>query len=328
MTEHPFAPYVRILGKGPNLSRALTRQETAEAATLILDGRVEPIQLGAFLCLLRVRTESPEEMAGFLDAIRPRVARPQGVPAPDLDWPSYAGKSRQLPWYLLAALLLSRQGIGVLMHGAEDHTPGRLYTRAAMAALGLPLAETPEQAAGHLARHRLAHLPLAALSPVLDGIMALKPLLGLRSPLHSVLRQLNPWGAAHSLCSVFHPNYREVHVKAAALLQDPSLAVIKGDGGEFERRPEKPCTVEFLRDGQMGAEDWPALLPGTTQPHEDSLDPARLRAVWEGQETSAYAEAALLGTVALVLRQLGRAASPDAAMQQAAELWAARQRLA
>ncbi|MDP2785557.1 MAG: hypothetical protein Q8O38_13330, partial [Sulfurimicrobium sp.] len=59
--EHPFAQYVRILGKGPNLSRALTAQETEDAVRLIMSGLVEPVQLGAFLTLLRVKTETPEE---------------------------------------------------------------------------------------------------------------------------------------------------------------------------------------------------------------------------------------------------------------------------
>lgn len=323
--EHPFAQYVRILGKGPNLSRSLTREETAAAARMILAGQVEPVQLGAFLCLLRVRTEEPAEMAGFLDALADDVRRPDGMAAPDLNWPSYAGKSRRLPYYLLAAIALADSGVSILMHGAEDHTPGRLYTRAALAALGLPLADSAEQAAAHLASHRLAHLPLAALSPRLQQVMDLRRLLGLRSPLHSILRQMNPWGAAHSVCSVFHPNYRAVHVETGRLLGDASLAVIKGDGGEFERRPEKPCEVEALRDGAVVLEEWPALL-AESPVNEDHLDPARLAALWRGAAADRLGEAAVIGTIALVLRQMGRAASPAEAIEQATALWAGRNR--
>ena len=53
-TEHPFAQYVRIIGKGPHLSRPLTQDEMQEAARMIMAGDVEPLQLGAFLCILRV----------------------------------------------------------------------------------------------------------------------------------------------------------------------------------------------------------------------------------------------------------------------------------
>ena len=47
--EHPFAQFVRIIGKGPKLSRPLTEDEMLEAARMILAGDVEPLQLGAFL---------------------------------------------------------------------------------------------------------------------------------------------------------------------------------------------------------------------------------------------------------------------------------------
>ncbi len=57
--EHPFAPYVRILGKGKKGSRSLSRAEARDAMTRILRGEVEDVQLGAFLMLLRVKRKLP-----------------------------------------------------------------------------------------------------------------------------------------------------------------------------------------------------------------------------------------------------------------------------
>ena len=98
--EHPFAPFVRILGKGKRGARSLTREEAREAMGMLLDDKVEDTQLGAFLMLLRHKEESPEELAGFTEALRERLDAPPL--AVDLDWPTYAGKKRHLPWYLLA----------------------------------------------------------------------------------------------------------------------------------------------------------------------------------------------------------------------------------
>ena len=67
---HPFAPFVRTICRGEKLSRSLSREEAAEAMGMILSGRVDPIQLGAFLMVLRYRKETPEELAGFADAAR------------------------------------------------------------------------------------------------------------------------------------------------------------------------------------------------------------------------------------------------------------------
>lgn len=71
--EHPFAQFVRILGKGKRGARSLTREEAREALGMILDGRVEDTQLGAFLMLLRHKEESSEELAGFTEAVRERL---------------------------------------------------------------------------------------------------------------------------------------------------------------------------------------------------------------------------------------------------------------
>ncbi|MDD1610672.1 MAG: glycosyl transferase, partial [Methylococcaceae bacterium] len=53
--EHPFADIIRILGKGKKGSRPLTQEEAYRAMRMILADEVLPIQLGAFLMLMRVK---------------------------------------------------------------------------------------------------------------------------------------------------------------------------------------------------------------------------------------------------------------------------------
>ena len=68
--EHPFAQYVRILGKGRKGSRGLTQEEAKETFRMILNDEVTPEQLGAYLMLMRVKEETPEEVAGAALAIK------------------------------------------------------------------------------------------------------------------------------------------------------------------------------------------------------------------------------------------------------------------
>lgn len=322
--EHPFAQYVRILGKGPTLSRSLTEQETFEAVSMILRGEVEPIQLGAFLCLIRVKTETPEELAGFARAARTAVERPADAPAVDLDWPSYAGKSRRLPWFLLSALLLARSGVTVFMHGTDGHTAGRLFSGGALEALGVPIAGSMDEAAAQLRARRFTYLPLAAMAPKLHAIIGLKPLLGLRNPVHTVARMLNPFDAPCQIVGVAHPPYRDAHQKAAAILGQPHLAVFKGEGGEAERRPEKPADVLTIRGGDLGSETWAPMAATTTVRHDDALDVARLKALWEGASDDAEGRDVVIATTAVALKLLGRADTQEQAEALAAALWQAR----
>ena len=321
--EHPFAQFVRIIGKGPHLSRPLTEDEMTEATRMILTGDVEPVQLGAFLCVLRVRTEEPAEAAGFVRAVRESLDLPANSPSVDLDWPAYAGKKRQLPWFVLAALLLAENGVRVFMHGAEGHTPGRVYVSEALSSLGLSDAGSLADAASRLEKDGFAYLQLGPLSPRLQEIMEFRPLLGLRSPVHTFARMINPFAAACSLQAVFHPGYRDVHREAAQLLGQPHMVVFKGEGGEGERRPEKPAVVQALRHGEMSDEEWPIMLHENVT-KDESMDLRRLSSVWRGEENSPYATGAIVGTVAIVLRLMGRADSPEEAQSAAQSLWSAR----
>ena len=98
---HPFARFINILGRGKTLTRSLTIEEAEEAMAMILAGETLPEQLGAFLMLLRVKEESPAEIAGFVRAARATMQAPARAPHVDVDWSSYAGKGRQLPWFIL-----------------------------------------------------------------------------------------------------------------------------------------------------------------------------------------------------------------------------------
>ena len=324
--EHPFAQYVRIIGKGPHLSRPLTEEEAFEAGKMIMAGEVEPIQLGAFLCVLRVRTEEASEGAGFVRAIRDSLDMPDNRPAVDLDWASYSGKLRQLPWYILSALTLAQHGIKICMQGTEGHTPGRIYTREVLNALEVPIAATLTEAATQIEADNFSFIPLSDLSPRLQEIIELKSILGLRSPVNTFARMINPFDAPHEIQGVFHPAYRDVHRETAKLLGQPHMAVFKGEGAEVERRPQKPVQVMSLHDGDSWEETWAPMIDEDVK-HDETMDLTRLYKVWFDEEHDAYASAAIIGTMAIALRLMGRSESKDAALSQARDMWEARSRV-
>jgi anthranilate phosphoribosyltransferase len=317
--EHPFAEYVRILGKGKNGSRPLTQDEAYKSMLMILKGEVEPVQLGAFMMLMRVKEETREELAGFIQAARDSFELPNNIEV-DLDWSSYAGKRRHLPWFLLSALLLANQGIKVFMHGSRGHTNDRVYTQDVLSYLGIDYATSFEQVAEQLEQTNFSYLPLEYLSPKLHEIIELRPLMGLRSPVHTLVRMINPLNAHYVLQGIFHPGYRPVHQEAALLLNMPHLAVMKGEGGEIERNPDMECLVQSVHNGELSDEMWPPLFSKrhVKQPH---LEPERLVSLWRGEIEDEYAEGAIVGTTAIALRLMQKAGSVDEAHQLAQQMW-------
>jgi len=319
-SEHLFAPYIRILGKGRKGSRSLTQEEAFDAMSLILDNQVEEVQLGAFLMLMRVKEETPEELAGFIQAAREVIAITPPATAIDLDWSSYAGKRRHLPWFLLAVRLLTDHGVTVFMHGAKGHTEGRIYTQDLLSYVGLPEATSVEQAEQQLTQNRFSYLSLEHFCPKLAHIINLRPILGLRSPVHTLARMLNPFAATASIQGIFHPGYRPTHQEAAAILNDPHVAVIKGEGGEIERNPDVPCLVQSVHLTHRIDEQWPALFSKRHR-KPDTLNPQQLADLWQGTLVDEYAEATIIGTTAITLKLIGQASSQSDAENKAKSLW-------
>ena len=286
---------------------------------MLLRGEADPHQVGAFLMLLRYRGEDPEEVTGLALAAREAVGAgsPEGSAPVDLDWPSYgAGRTRGAPWYLLAALALARTGRRVVMHGSNELSAGTPVTEA-LARLGLRPAADRAEALRQVDETGFAYLPLAAMGPDLARLLALRRLLGLRSPLNTVARLLDPFDAKAGVDGVFHPPYVALHLAAAERLGRPRLLVLKGGGGEAERNPAKPVAAHLH---VLGAPARELALPAiaAARPGESAAD---LRRVWEGAAGDGPEEAVVVATVALGLLALGEAATPREADERAWEVW-------
>lgn len=316
--QHPFAKYVAILARGKTKTRSLTLYEARDSMAMILRGEALPEQIGAFLMLLRLKEETPEEIAGFTLGARDAMGLPD-LPAIDLDWSSYAGKRRQLPWFILSVLLLAQNGVKVFMHGTEGHTEGRVYTRDVLEQLGIPVARDLSDAADQIHQNNFAYLSLRAFGPELQALIDLRPVLGLRSPVHSFARMLNPMKAPATMQGIFHRGFMDIHAGAGLLLNQP-LSVFRGEGGEIERRPNKPTVVWTASSDEIETEQWPALIPDGHVPADEIMNVEKLRAVWQGQ-LDEYGEMSVVGTLAVALKLLRKTDTIEGAQKLAKTMW-------
>jgi anthranilate phosphoribosyltransferase len=138
---------------------------------------------------------------------------------------------------------------------------------------------------------------------------------------------LNPFNAEYVMQGIFHPGYRPMHQEAAMLMNQPHLAVIKGEGGEIERNPDIPCLVQSVHHGELSDEEWPAMF-NRRHVKDDDLNIERLRALWLDQGANdnidEYGTAAVIGTTAITLKMMGRADDIESAEKLAKEMWEAR----
>ena len=71
---HPFAEYLRTIGRGSTVGRLPSEVEAEAAFDMILNDQVDHTQLGAFLLVLRYWTETLSELAGFMRSARKEFA--------------------------------------------------------------------------------------------------------------------------------------------------------------------------------------------------------------------------------------------------------------
>ncbi len=317
--SNALAPFVAILGRGPGRSRSLTFDEAKEALGIVLSGDAAPEATGALLMLMRMKGETAEEIAGFVEAARSVI--PLMDAKPSLDWPSYAaGRTRGHPWFLLSAKIVAQTGHSVLIHGWNSHQNPIASVRAALEGIGISSAQSLTDVGGKLAQDGIVYLPFEVASEPLFRLLRLREVLGLRSCINTVLRVLNPAKAEASVQGVFHPPYRLLQADAGAILGQTTLTVLKGGGGEFERHPSKDVALFGLRHGAAWESNANGFWDETRRLAEATTDEGATAALWNGELDDPFAEAIVLGTAATALESLGVVDG----MTVATEIWSSR----
>ena len=98
---------------------------------------------------------------------------------------------------------------------------------------------------------------------------------------------------------------------------------LRSKGGEIEINPDSPAHLYGTEAGQSWDEEWPALS-ALRHVKPERLEPQVLVEFWRGEREDAYGELAVIATIALGLRGLGR--DREAAFAEARQRWSARDR--
>lgn len=314
-----FKKFIQIIGKGQRSGRTLTQAESFEAMTLLLSGKISAEQRGAFLMLLRVREETKEEIAGFLQAARDFNSSAFASVAVDLDMPCYAGKRRHLPWLILSIMCLTQTGKTVFIHGTQEPDTQRLYVSDALNQLGFCAATSNSELTQQIQHNGFAYTDLSLINPALDHLIKLRAQLGLRSCANTLARMLNPSNAKASLQGVYHKGLDNKHAGASRILNEANACVFRGDAGEVEVNPERDCDLLISESGETRVVTLPKVNEQwSIKPR--ALDVQLIKEVWAGTKADNYGYAATISTLAAMLVVTDQI-SPEQAFIEAKALW-------
>ena len=247
-----IAALIGRVARGERGSENLNRQEAAEIFARLLRPDADELQLGAFLIAQRMKGESSEELAGFIDAARSTIAGYGEVSAPAaIDLPCYAGKRRAAPAHLAAAMRARDAGLPVFVHGVE-RIEGRVTAWQLLSRAGVRRAGSLAEAAEIVAAEGIVYADLGDLSPDLFRLYHLRGRLGVRSFVNTVARMLNPLACAGQLNGMFHTPYADYMAKANAMLAQPRSLIFMGAEGEPELYASRQKLVKMQINDEIG----------------------------------------------------------------------------
>ncbi len=279
-----ISQYIKEIGRGKDGARSLSRAQATDLMGQLLDGSVTDLEVGAFCLAMRIKGETAEEMAGFLDATHARLNRLPDNGQITVVLPSYNG-ARKLPLLTpLLALLLAREGLPVLVHGTATEDK-RISSEAVFAALGIAASVPHEPLPGG----SLAFVPTERLNEGLKRLLDVRRVVGLRNPAHSLVKLMNPCaGRALVVGSYTHPEYAHSMAETFALVGAHAL-LLRGTEGEPVAAARRTPQMDAFHSGQRELLQAAQGGPLTALP---DLPPGT-----DAAATATYIHAVLVGTL-------------------------------
>jgi len=243
----PLREHIKLAVEGVDLSR----EQAASALDAMLEGTAPVTQMAALLVALRMKGETPDEIAGAAQALRSRATRVEVSSDRLIDTCGTGGDaSHTFNISTTAAFVAAAGGARVAKHGNRA-VSSKCGSADVLAALGVEV-ELPPQAVGacieecgigflFAPRH---HAAMRHVAPVRKDL-GLRTLFNLLGPL------ANPAGARRQLLGVYSPQLVPVLAQTLLELGCDRAFVVHGFGGLDEISTAGPTVICEVRDRRV-----------------------------------------------------------------------------
>lgn len=230
---------IQRVATGPDLSKDISREEAHLGMKAIIENQIDPVQVAIFFIALRMKRETMDENKGVLDAILETTRRvtAQVDEVVDVGDP-YDGYNRCLPTAPFLGPLLAELGVHVVSHGLDRVGPKYGVTaRHILAAAGVPVDLTPEQAAARLADPALGwtYIDQARSNPGLHNMVGLRAQMIKRQVITTVEVLSKPIAGrkkTHFITGFVHKPYPPIYAELARVAGFDSACIVRGvEGG-------------------------------------------------------------------------------------------------
>lgn len=230
----------------------LSATEAEAAFDILMAGAATPIRAASLLTALRVRGETPAEVAGGVRALRRAmvpVAAPVGAPLVDTCGTG-GGRLTTFNISTAAALLAAGAGVRIAKHGNRSFS-SRCGSADVLEALGVTIELTPEGMASVLAEAGIVFMFAPLLHPAMRHMGPVRRELGFPTIMNLLGPLTNPAGAQRQVVGVSDPALLDLIAGALLELGHDRALVVHGEPGIDELSPLGTTDVVELRDGAL-----------------------------------------------------------------------------
>lgn len=237
---------IRRLAAGESLEGPAS----AEAFGTIMRGDASPVQVAALLMGLRVKGETPVEVAGAAAALRGAMVRLDADRPDELVDTCGTGGGTVTTFNIstAAGLLAAGLGVRVAKHGNRSFT-SQCGSADVLEALGVPLDVTPAVMARALREAGIVFMFAPSMHPAMRHVGPVRRELAIPTVMNFVGPLANPAGAGRQVLGVADERRMPLLAEALATLGSRHALVVHGAPGMDEVSPLGPTTVIEVRDG-------------------------------------------------------------------------------
>ena len=222
----------------------------------ILRGEWSADQIKQFLLDYNAREASPEELGGFLAAVRDaatKVELPQDVASRTIDIVGTGGdNSGSVNVSTMASLVVAGAGVPVCKHGNRSAS-SKCGTADVLEALGARIETSPEQVAHCVSTIGFGFVFAQKFHPAFRHVGPVRRELGVPTIFNLLGPMANPAPVAHMLVGVANP--QRMSTMAAVLTQRTTASlIVHGHGGLDELSLAGENRVIATRSGSVNAE--------------------------------------------------------------------------
>ncbi len=210
--------------------QSLTQQQADDFFSQMINGDIEPALLASVLTALKIKGESPEEIAGAAVAIRRSATSFPQQPNTVADCVGTGGDgANTINISTTAAILAAACGLKMAKHGNRS-VSSMSGSADLLEALGVNLTMSPQTASDCLAKANLCFLYAPAYHPGFKHAAPVRKAMGIRTMFNILGPLVNPAQPSVMLLGVYIPELIETIAKALMLTGVKRAWVVHGNG--------------------------------------------------------------------------------------------------